>query len=283
MKKFTLIAVISGLTLGAHAGDWGKAPVSDKTPIEECVDIGGSISSGYMTDFIFQGSRHARDTVWTDAKYTFDAFIPVTIGATYYNFLSNINQNAVFGDFLHTYASFNLGNIAGFDTALAYNHAFLPEGTGPVTTTSQGVLTLGLSRDLGIATLLLGTAYSVGGDGGTALGVNDDFSGGWYHNAGLRKSFGLTDAASLVVEAGVGYSDDYWVHYWNSGWAHYYAKASLPIQLNCRATLTPYIGFNGGMDDNALGFESSDSLDALGTGAGGGDVLHGGISLSVSF
>lgn len=67
------------------------------------------------------------------------------------------------------------------------------------------------------------------------------------------------------------------------GWTHYYAKASLPIKLNCRATLTPNIGFNGGMDNNALGFESSDSLDALGTGAGGGDVLHSGISLSVSF
>lgn len=280
MKKLTLIAIISGLALGIQAGDWGKAPVPDKTPIEECVDVGASITAGYLTDFIFQGSRHARDTIYTDVKYTFDSFVPITVGATYYNFLDSTNANAVFGDFLHTYASFNLGTIAGFDTALAYNHVFLPEGTSPINTTSQGVLTLGLSRDLGVATLLLGSAYSVGGDGSV---FNDDFSGGWYHNAGLQKSFGLTDAASLVVEAGVGYSDDYWVHYWNSGWAHYYAKASLPIKLNCRATLTPFIGFNGGMDDNAFGFESSDSLDALGTGAGGGDVLHGGISLSVSF
>ena len=281
MKKITLIAIISGLALGLHAGDWGKAPVPDKTPIEECVDIGGSISSGYMSDFIFQGSRHARDTIWTDAKYTFDSIVPVTIGATYYNFTGGNFENGVFDDFLHTYASFNLGNIAGFDTALGYNHVFLPEGTGNVVNaTSQAVLTLGLSRDLGFATLLLGTAYSLGGDGTL---VNNDFSGGWYHNAGLQKSFGLTDNASLVLETGVGYSDDYWVHYWNSGWAHYYAKASLPIKLNCRATLTPYIGFNGGMDDSIGSFESSDSLDLTGQGAGGGDVLHSGISLSVSF
>lgn len=214
MKKLTLIAIISGLSLGVHAGDRGKAPVPDRTPIEECVDIGGSITSGYSTDFIFQGSRHARDTIWTDGNYTFDAFVPVTVGATYYNFLSGVNQNAVFGDFLHTYASFNLGNLAGFDTALAYHHIFLPEGSGPINATSQGVITFGLNRDLGFATLLLGTAYSVGGDGSL---FNDDFSGGWYHNAGLQKSFGLTDNVSLVLEGGVGYSDDYWVHYWNSG------------------------------------------------------------------
>lgn len=281
MKNTLLLSIVSVLATGVHAGDWGKTPVAPKAPIEECYDIGGSITSGYMTDFIFQGSRHARDTVWTDVKYTVDSFmIPVTFGATYYNFLDSVNRNAVFGDFLHTYASFNLGSLAGFDTALAYNHIFLPEGTGPINTTSQGVLTLGVNRDLGFATLLLGTAYSVGGDGSV---FNDDFSGGWYHNAGIKKSFGLTDNVSLDLETGVGYSDDYWVHYWNMGWAHYYVTASLPIQLNCRTTITPYIGFNGGMDDNAFGFESSDSLDALGTGAGGGDVLHGGINISVSF
>lgn len=282
MKKLTLIAILSGLALGVHAGDWGKAPVPSKAPIEECVDIGGSISSGYMTDFIFQGSRHGRDTVWTGVNYTVDSFfVPVTIGATYYNFTSAVNQNGVFGDFLHTYASFGLGEVAGFNLALAYNHVFFPEGTAAVVrATSQSVITLGATRDLGFATLLLGTAYSVGGDGTL---VNNDFSGGWYHNAGLQKSFGITDNVSLVLETGVGYSDDYWVHYWNSGWANYYVKASLPIQLNCRATLTPYIGFNGGMDNSIGGFESSDSLDLTGSGAGGGDVLHGGISLSVSF
>jgi hypothetical protein len=290
MKKLTFIAIISGLALGVHAGDWGKAPVHSKAPIEECVDIGGSITAGYMTDFIFQGSRHARDTVYTDVNYTIDSFaLPVTVGAAYYNFINAAvpGGNAVFGDFLHTYVSFGLGEHLGFNLNLGYNHVFMPEGTGPVLATSQGVLTLGATRDLGFATLILGTAYSSGGGGNAAAAgvtnISGDFSGGWYHNAALQKSFGITDNINLVVETGVGYSDDYWVHYWNSGWAHYYAKASLPIQLNCRATLTPYIGFNGGMDTNVFGFESSDSLDATGTGAGGGDVFHGGISLSVSF
>lgn len=267
----------SSIALGAlivspvlNAGDWGKAPVG-KAPIEDCVDLGGSLTTGYMSDFIFQGSRHAGDTVWTDAKYTIDSFfVPLTLGATYYNF-----TNGVFGDFLHTYASFNLGNLAGFDTAFGYNHVFTPEGTGPIDMSSQGVLTLNLRRDLGFAHLLLGTAYSASG---SAAGLAN-FSGGWYHNGGLEKSFGITDDISLVLGVGVGYSDDYWVHFFNSGWAHYYATASLPIKLNCRTTLTPYVGFNGGMDNNAFGFASSDSLNT----AGGGDVLHGGLNISISF
>ena len=232
-----------------------------------------------MTDFVFQGSRHARDTVWGDVKYTFDAFsVPVTLGATYYNFTGGAAfENGVFDDFLHTYASFNLGSPAGFDTTFAFNQVFFPEGTGPVVTaTSQTVLTLNTRRDIaGFVDLLVGTSYSAGGGGSVPF----DFSGGWYHSAGLEKSFGLTDNVSLVLGTGVGYSDHYWVHFWNTGWANYYVNASVPIQLNCRTTLTPYIGYNGGMGDNILGFKSSDSLDS----AGGGDVLSGGVSISVAF
>lgn len=282
MKKTILLAAVSVLGLGVHAGDWGKAPVPAKAPIEECLDIGGSITTGYSTDFIFQGSRHGRDNVWTDVNYTIDSFfVPVTLGATYYNMTGGpAFENLVFDDFLHTYVSFNLGSIAGFDTSFAYNHVFLPEGT-LLPVSSQAVLTLGVRRDLGFADLLLGTAYSSGGSG---IVPGFGFSGGWYHNAGIEKSFGITDNISLVLGTGVGYSDNYWVHYWNQGWAHYYVNASLPIQLNCRATLTPYIGFNGGMDDNIFGFESSDSLFAgPGNSSGGGDVLHGGVKISVSF
>ena len=49
MKRTILMAAIGAMTLGVHAGDWGKAPVG-KEPIEECVDLGGKISAGYMSD-----------------------------------------------------------------------------------------------------------------------------------------------------------------------------------------------------------------------------------------
>ncbi|HQW29604.1 MAG TPA: hypothetical protein PK529_10495 [Verrucomicrobiales bacterium] len=51
MKKLALFASAGAMsfgvnTLNVNAGDWGKAPV-DKTPIVECVDVGGEVSVGY--------------------------------------------------------------------------------------------------------------------------------------------------------------------------------------------------------------------------------------------
>lgn len=41
-------------------GDWGKAPVG-KAPTDETVDLGGEISAGYMSDYIFHGTRFQAD------------------------------------------------------------------------------------------------------------------------------------------------------------------------------------------------------------------------------
>lgn len=43
-----------------RTGDWGKAPVG-KAPIEESVDLGGEIKVGYMSDYIFYGTRFQAD------------------------------------------------------------------------------------------------------------------------------------------------------------------------------------------------------------------------------
>ena len=62
MKSFfTLLSFSALATLGLQAGDWGKAPI-DKTPIEECVDLGGEISVGYETHYIFNGIVFAGDS-----------------------------------------------------------------------------------------------------------------------------------------------------------------------------------------------------------------------------
>lgn len=266
MKKAILVAIIGAMTLGVNAGDWGKAPVApSKAPIEECYDLGGEISAGYMTDYIFMGSRIARDTVWTDVNYTVDSIVPITIGATYFNFTrpATANNQAAFlggGDKLDLYASAALGTFAGFDTSLGYTHYFFPAGAGA---NSFGNINLDLRRSLGFADLLLGTNY-----GGIGLAGS-----GWYHHAGVEKTFGITDAMSLVLGAGVGYNDNYLTG--NSAWSNYYVNAALPIELNCRTTLTPYIGYNGGINGG--------TSDLLVPAAGGGDVLHAGVSLSVSF
>jgi hypothetical protein len=96
---------------------------------------------------------------------------------------------------------------------------------------------------------------------------------GWYHEVGAEKTFSLTDSIGLRLSAGVAYTDGYWGP---SGWNHYYARVALPVTLNCRTTLTPYIGYLGAPDtwvvDGAFGADSPQS-----------DILHGGVALSVTF
>lgn len=254
MKKAILVAVIGAMTLGVNAGDWSKAPVA-KAPIEECYDLGGSISVGYDTDYIFYGVRFARDSVWADVNYTFDNLaVPINIGVWY---LNGINSPALY-DELDIYASADLGTFAGFDVSVGYVHYFFPETAPPVN--SIGEVGLDVSRSLGFVDLAAETNFLI--------------DVGWYHQIGIEKSFGITDSISLVVGTGVGYSDGY---YGPSGWNAYYVTASLPIELNCRTTLTPYITYNGAPD----GFVA----DTIGPQipGGGADILYGGISLSVSF
>jgi len=268
MKKAILVAIIGAMTLGVNAGDWGKAPVAPaKAPIEECYDIGGEISAGYMTDYIFNGTRLARDTVWTDVNYTIDSIVPITIGATYFSLINTAPVNA---DKLDVYASAALGTFGGFDTSLSYTHYFTPElpNVG-----SFGDIGLDLRRSLGFADLVLASSYMVSGNGA--------ISGGWYHTAGFEKTIGLTDATSLVLGAGVGYNDNYALGAVTgpngfSGWSNYYVTAALPIELNCRATLTPYLGWNG----SPSGWNAFDAEPGNGANV---DVLHAGVSLSVSF
>src|SRR5690606_12685366 len=107
-----------------NAGDWGKAPVG-KAPIEECIDLGGEISVGYETDYVFYGVRFARDSVWTDVNYTFDNLaVPVTVGAWY---LNGINGGGSGYDELDLYIDLALGTFAGFDVTAGYTHFTFPE------------------------------------------------------------------------------------------------------------------------------------------------------------
>ena len=263
MKKAILVATIGAITLGVNAGDWGKAPVG-KAPIEECVDLGGEISVGYDTDYVFYGVRFARDSVWTDVNYTFDNLaIPVTVGAWY---LNGINGGGSGYDELDLYVDLALGTFAGFDVTAGYTHFAFPEFRSNVSNTGgYGEADLSLSRSLGFVDLTFGSVFAFGG-GGT--------SRGWYHELGLEKSFELTDSISFVLGGGVAYSDGY---FGGSGWNHYFASASLPIALNCRTTLTPYIGYLGATDGMIV--------DGINVGVGGpqSDILHGGVSLTVSF
>jgi hypothetical protein len=279
MKKAILVATIGALTLSVNAGDWGKAPV-DKTPIEECVDLGGNISAGYHTDYIFRGVRWARDTVSADVNYTTDALpVPVTVGASYFNGING--DGALLGafDMLHLYTDVKVGTFAGFDVSLGYTHYVFPEfrsggGFAPFTTgMGYGEIGVDISRSLGFADLTYSNAYAMGG-----------LANGWVHQLGAERSFGLTDSINLVVGAGIVYTDSYWedinVNGRDSNWNNYYFTASLPIQLNCRTVLAPYVSYTG--NGGAASTWATSGVNPLGDGPQG-DILHGGVTLSVSF
>ncbi len=266
MKSGIASILVLAATVGIHAGDWGKAPVPDKTPIEECVDLGGSIRAGYETDYIYKGIRFARDSAWADVNYTYDGlFVPVTVGTLYLNGINGSALGAVY-DELHLYANAELGTYAGFDFTLGYTHYIFPEFRSNVLPLGgYGELNFGITRTVGPVDLHYALDYGFGGGGNAPQG--------WYHEFGVGKSFSLTDSIALTLGAGVAYTDGYWGP---SDWNHYYLRAGLPISLNCRTTLTPYIGYVGGPDgwvvDGALGADSVQS-----------DILHGGLSLSVTF
>ena len=247
MKKAILVAIIGALTLGVNAGDWGEAPV-DKTPIEECVDIGGSIGVGYDTDFMFYGARFTTDSIWTDVNYTIETGVAdLNVGFWY---LDGIDTNY---DELDLYVSTGLGTYFGFDASLTYIHYFFPSGGA-----STGDLTLGLGTSLGFADFGISATSS--------LGIADvDY---WYYEAGLEKAFG-----PIVIGAGIAYDDGY---KGTSDFSHYYVTASTTFELNCRASVTPYISYQGAPTGWA-----ADGYDA-GPGAQS-DILYGGVSLSVSF
>lgn len=304
MKKALLVAMVGALALSANAGEWAKAPVGgkhvvhdkvpvDKYPIEECVDLGGNLSVAYETDYLYKGYRFGRDTIVTDVNYTFDRLaIPVTVGVTY----ANVINSALVGDDLAFYAGIDLPTIAGFDASLFYTHHFYPEGGGgpgalpaagrgfgrAVDVSGNGEIGLSLSRDVGFVVLNFDAAYNIHAPNSWNEIANNNDRGAFYYDFGVEKAVGI-GAHALILEGGVAYSDNYFGNASalstggrSSGWSHYYMRASLPLELNCRTTLTPYVGYQGAPDgwlmDGVANF-----------GGRQGDILHGGISLNVAF
>ncbi|NNE90322.1 MAG: hypothetical protein HKN23_01620 [Verrucomicrobiales bacterium] len=243
MKKqlLTLAAVAGMLTSQVvQAGD----PVVDKMPVEE--PLGATISTGYMTNYIFYGVDFGEDGIWTGIDYTLNMLpIPVDVGVWYINPVSGPGND----DELDLYASVAGPSFAGFDTSLAFTAFLFPESGGGETYE----VSLGVGRSLGIVDLAASAHY--------------DFEiEGWYFDAGVEKALGLTDNVDLVVSAGISYQNDYYSA--GGDWNHVWVQASFPIALRSNVTLEPYVA----------GLFALDAIEDIQD-----DIVHGGVSLSVSF
>jgi len=242
MKLKALVAAIGAFACVANAGDYvdAKAPIVAEEP------IGATISTGYMTNYIFYGVDFGEHGVWTGIDYTIDALpIPVDVGVWYINPLGGPGQD----DELDLYASVAGPSFAGFDTSVTFTAFLFPElGSG-----STYEVSFGVSRSLGIVDLSASAHY--------------DFEvEGWYFDVGLEKSFGISDNMDLVLSGGVGYSIDYFSQ--GGGFNHAYVQLSLPIALRSNVTLTPYVA----------GLFALDAIEDIQD-----DIVHGGVSLSVEF
>lgn len=270
-----IIAVSFLASAWAVAGEYevgGKEPLPAKMPmpIEDCVDLGGEISVGYRTDYIVHGLRVDQDTVWVDVNYTFsDLAVPLTFGATHNSGINTIFPFGFVGpiDTTDVYLVSEMEDVAGFDLSIGYRHRFLNFGLPVIGGMSYGEVSFDLRKDLGFVDLLIGSTVGVDSmDSFFAAGGGD----GWAHRIGLEKSLPLCDYADLILSGGVGYHDGFFFNGPGTrDWSHYYLQAALPVSLNCRTTVTPYIGY--------LGVQQWDVFSPQ------GDALHGGVSISVTF
>jgi len=285
-KSLACLAFCS-LSFPVMGGDWGKAPV-DKVPIEECVDLGGTIGVGYHSEYLFRGYKFGDDAITIDASYTFEVLLPITIGFEYVNVTASPALSQIVIDDLALYIEAELPTVAGIESRLSFTQREYSEDLGAVLWPSgHGEFGLHLTRDLGFATANFDLLYNLripnSWNGTIPAPLNED-NGAWYWDFGLERRFDLL-GHGLVLSGGVAYADNYWGDAPTfqtggeaSGWNHYYLEAALPIDLNCRTRLTPYIGFVGAPEGWLM-----DGAPNWWTLSGQSDVLHGGFNLSVSF
>ena len=99
--KIILAALLGAVSInGAVAGSsYCEPPATGGkycAPDDCCPDVGGSISVGYATDYLFRGVRLAEDVLWGDINYTFEGFcVPVTLGYRHVTSLSSRWGNAL--------------------------------------------------------------------------------------------------------------------------------------------------------------------------------------------
>ncbi|MBL9153454.1 MAG: hypothetical protein JNK37_13250 [Verrucomicrobiales bacterium] len=239
MKK-TIAYGIAGVFAIAIANAGDSKGVTEAAVAEQ--PLGGMISAGYMTNYVFYGVDLGSNAVWTGVDYAV-AGTPLNVGVWYVN-----PTDGNLDDRLDVYASVGQ-EVAGFDASLTFTGYFFPD-SGADATYELGV---GLARSLGIVDWSATARYDFEIDG-------------WYFETGLSKGFAVSDNIELVVSTGISYQIDYWTA--GGDFNHAYVMASLPIALRSNVTLEPYVA----------GLFALDAIDSFQD-----DIVHGGVSLSVSF
>jgi hypothetical protein len=289
MKTASLFFFLVGAVVAARGGDWGKAPVDKVPAVEECVDLGGSLEIGYQSAYVYKGLLIGGDSAVGDLQYDIPGLpVPLLLGVNYANIVSPNEFANIFNDQVAVSARVGLPSVAGIDAALSYTHRFYPEDPNTALwPTSSGEVGLHLSKDLKALLLKYNAYYNFdvpNAWNGTIPTLVNGESGAWYWDIAAERQFDLA-GLPLVLSAGVAFADNYWgaapgtqTGGRASGWNHYFLRASMPIELNCRTVLTPYMGYVGAPEGWLM-----DGAPDWANRPAQSDLLHGGVNLKVSF
>ncbi len=296
MKLNALLKTLGFLALAATpvvAGPSAPAPKNPIAPAPVNDDLGITASLGYDTNYVWRGLNFGQH--WVRAGLNGSLLLvggAAEDGAGSTSLLWDAQYGSFAGDQDH----------------------FFPQGAGNL---SYQRLQLGtaLSHDFGPASLSLGYRYyhNMGGlntagamnDGqevslgaATALGpikftssANYDFINNyWYVDLSASSTIVVTDAISVVPYATIGYGHNMnwqfarnqaitnqWTRNNISNFTSVNTGIQVPIKLNSRATLTPYIAVNIPMSGIQNLPKSGTPDNAFTT------VLYGGVTLSIRF
>ena len=292
MKMNALLKTLGFLALAATpvlAGT-SPAPKNPVAPAPENDDLGITASLGYDTNYIWRGLNYGQNWV----RSAVEGSILLIGGASEDGAgTTSLDWNAQFGTFAgdQDHLTPNLGvDDLGISFQRLQLGAAVAHDFGPATVSlgytyyrNMGTFTRVLTNDGG--EINLGLATSLGPIDIASSANYDHVNNSWYFDVNASTTIAITDSISLVPFANVGYGHNLnWQFAGPSnitGWTAITTGIQLPIKLNSRATLTPYLAGN-------LPLGTTANLGGSARDAGAPDtafksVLFGGVTLSVRF
>jgi hypothetical protein len=303
MKLKALLKTLGFLALAATpvvAGTTAPAPKNPIAPAPVNDDLGITASIGYDTNYVWRGLNMGSH--WVRAGLNGKLLLvggAAEDGAGSTSLLWDAQYGSLAGDQDHLLAG-NQGNASyqRLQLGTALSHDFGPASVN---------LGYRYYRNMGV----LGTAGRMNDGQEVSLGVNtnlgpinlsssgnyDFVNNYWYFDLNASSTIAVTDAISIVPYATLGYGHNMnWQFARNGGatgnnngvasnwkqnnisnWTAVTTGIQVPIKLNSRATLVPYIAVN-------IPMSGMHNMPANGTSTTAfSSVLFGGVSLNVRF
>jgi hypothetical protein len=295
MKLNALLKTLGFLALAATpvvAGTTAPAPKNPIAPAPVNDDLGITASLGYDSAYVWRGLNFGSN--WVRAGLNGSILLvggsgQDNAGSTALNW--DVQYGSLAGDQDH-FAPAGRGNLSYQRLQLG---AALAHDFGPATVSlgyrfydnmgglgQQGGMNNGQEVNLGVATKL--------GPINLSSSANYDFINNYfYFDLNASSTIVVTDAISVVPYATIGYGHNMnwqfarntgvsqqWKTTATSNWTAVTTGIQVPIKLNSRTTLTPYIAVN-------IPMSGVHNLPANGPTTAYNTIVYGGVTLSVRF